>query len=179
MVDCCCDIVGWHICTHGNSGFPLSFFADRGCQIRVHPFSFAEYCQALDSADKAAAFADYLIWGGMPLAASRRDASQRLGRVSCGVRAKATLLPLNAWREIALRVPVSRRRRPCVRQRVVGSSKGLLRPLQRIAFQDSNARRTRAKHQPCKRRIHRRIRVLQATIRNITTKMKSCLRDSA
>ena len=52
-------------------------FADRGCQIRVHPFSFAEYCQALDSADKAAAFADYLIWGGMPLAVTETDDRER------------------------------------------------------------------------------------------------------
>ena len=37
-------------------------FADRGCQIRVHPFSFAEYCQALKPVDKSAAFNDYLIW---------------------------------------------------------------------------------------------------------------------
>jgi len=52
-------------------------FADRGCQIRVHPFSFAEYCQALDSVDKAAAFADYLIWGGMPLAVAETDDRER------------------------------------------------------------------------------------------------------
>ena len=62
---------------------------------------------------------------------------------------------------------------------VFGNESSGLPPLQRIAFQDPHARRTRAKHQPCKRRLHRRVRVLQATIRNITTKMKSCLRVSA
>lgn len=52
-------------------------FADRGCQIRVHPFSFAEYCQALDPSDKTSAFADYLIWGGMPLAVAEADDRER------------------------------------------------------------------------------------------------------
>lgn len=52
-------------------------FADRGCQIRVHPFSFVEYCQALDPSDKASAFADYLIWGGMPLAVAEADDRER------------------------------------------------------------------------------------------------------
>ena len=45
-----------------------SNFADRGYQIRMHPFSFSEYCQALQPEDKAEAFSRYLIWGGMPLA---------------------------------------------------------------------------------------------------------------
>ena len=52
-------------------------FADRGCQIRVHPFSFAEYCQALQPQDKASAFEQYLIWGGMPLAVAESDARVR------------------------------------------------------------------------------------------------------
>ena len=52
-------------------------FADRGCQIRVHPFSFAEYCQTLDPSDKTSAFADYLIWGGMPLAVAEADDRER------------------------------------------------------------------------------------------------------
>ncbi len=52
-------------------------FADRGCQIRVHPFSFAEYCQALGSQDRAEAFEQYLIWGGMPLAVAEKDDRER------------------------------------------------------------------------------------------------------
>ena len=52
-------------------------FADRGCQIRVHPFSFGEYCQALQPTDKADAFEQYLIWGGMPLAVAEPDARIR------------------------------------------------------------------------------------------------------
>lgn len=52
-------------------------FADRGCQIRVHPFSFAEYCQALGVVDKASAFHDYLAWGGMPLAVAEPDYRER------------------------------------------------------------------------------------------------------
>jgi len=52
-------------------------FADRGCQIRAHPFSFAEYCQALQPTDKAAAFEQYLVWGGMPLAVAEPDSRSR------------------------------------------------------------------------------------------------------
>lgn len=43
-------------------------FADRGYQIRMHPLSFSEYCEALRPSDKWEAFGRYLIWGGMPLA---------------------------------------------------------------------------------------------------------------
>ena len=52
-------------------------FADRGVQIQVRPFSFAEYCGALKPADKAAAFGQYLIWGGMPLAVLEQDGRKR------------------------------------------------------------------------------------------------------
>ena len=52
-------------------------FADRGCQIRVHPFSFAEYCDALKPSDLAAAFDSYLLWGGMPLAVAEPDDGER------------------------------------------------------------------------------------------------------
>ena len=55
-------------------------FADRGCQIRVHPFSFAEYCEATHPADKAEAFAKYLVWGGD--AAGRRGSRRPRTRVS-------------------------------------------------------------------------------------------------
>ena len=48
-------------------------FGDRGVQIRVHPFSFAEYCEALDVTDTSDAFSRYLIWGGMPLAVAEPD----------------------------------------------------------------------------------------------------------
>ena len=52
-------------------------FADRGCQIRGHPFSFVEYCTALGAEDKLAAFDQYLIWGGMPLAVTETDGQAR------------------------------------------------------------------------------------------------------
>lgn len=48
-------------------------FADRGSQIRMHPFSFAEYCEAIHAEDKLAAFDRYLVWGGMPLAVAESD----------------------------------------------------------------------------------------------------------
>ena len=63
-------------------------FADRGCQIRVHPFSFAEYCEATHPADKAEAFAKYLVWGGMPLAVAEADDRERASRFQ-GCRAFA------------------------------------------------------------------------------------------
>ena len=52
-------------------------FADRGSQIRVYPFSFAEYCAALAPEDKLAAFDDYLVWGGMPLAVLEPNDDER------------------------------------------------------------------------------------------------------
>jgi len=55
-----------------------SNFADRGVQIRVHPFSFAEYCEALHPTDLAAAFDRYLLWGGMPLAVAEPNDRERV-----------------------------------------------------------------------------------------------------
>lgn len=52
-------------------------FADRGFQIRLRPFSFAEYCEARNLEDKAAALADYLVWGGMPVAVAEDDPKAR------------------------------------------------------------------------------------------------------
>jgi predicted AAA+ superfamily ATPase len=52
-------------------------FADRGSQIRMHPFSFAEYCEVIQAEDKLAAFDQYLVWGGMPLAVAESDDSLR------------------------------------------------------------------------------------------------------
>ena len=54
-----------------------SNFADRGLQIRVHPFSFAEYCEAIRPTDCAAAFDQYLLWGGMPLAVEETNDRER------------------------------------------------------------------------------------------------------
>jgi len=54
-----------------------SNFADRGVQIRVHPFSFAEYCDALKPDDLSKAFDQYLLWGGMPLAVAEPDERER------------------------------------------------------------------------------------------------------
>ena len=52
-------------------------FADRGYNIRLHPFSFSEYCQATSATDKAEAFDSYLVWGGMPLAVAEPDDAAR------------------------------------------------------------------------------------------------------
>ena len=54
-----------------------SNFADRGVQIRIHPFSFAEYCDALKPIDLSTAFDHYLLWGGMPLAVAEPDDRER------------------------------------------------------------------------------------------------------
>lgn len=53
-------------------------FADRGFQIRMHPFSFAEFCDATGANDKLAAFDRYLVWGGMPLAVAETDDRLRM-----------------------------------------------------------------------------------------------------
>ena len=48
-------------------------FRDRGVEIRLHPFSFAEYLQATGYADKSEALSAYMIWGGMPVAVMEAD----------------------------------------------------------------------------------------------------------
>lgn len=51
-------------------------FRDRSYEIRLRPFSFSEY-YAASGKEKADAFEDYLIWGGMPLAALEKDDIER------------------------------------------------------------------------------------------------------
>lgn len=51
-------------------------FRDRGVEIRLHPFSFAEYITAV-KVEKAQAWEQYLIWGGMPLATLEKDDTER------------------------------------------------------------------------------------------------------
>ena len=40
-------------------------FRDRGDEVRIHPLTFGEYHSAVGG-DKSDAWADYLVWGGMP-----------------------------------------------------------------------------------------------------------------
>jgi predicted AAA+ superfamily ATPase len=51
-------------------------FRDRGTEIRVQPLSFAEY-HAFRKGDKGDDWADYLLWGGMPVAALEEDEQER------------------------------------------------------------------------------------------------------
>jgi len=46
-------------------------FRDRGFEIKVYPLSLGEYIEAT-GLDKSEAFDEYLIWGGMPMAALER-----------------------------------------------------------------------------------------------------------
>ncbi|MBR4400736.1 MAG: ATP-binding protein [Synergistes sp.] len=50
----------------------LTEFRGRSDEIRVHPLSFAEY-YAFTGGDKAEAFDDYALYGGLPLILSRPD----------------------------------------------------------------------------------------------------------
>lgn len=54
-----------------------SNFADRGVEIRIHPFTFSEYCEATAPTDISTAFDRYLIWGGMPLSVAEDDDRER------------------------------------------------------------------------------------------------------
>lgn len=54
-----------------------SNFADRGVEIRIHPFTFSEYCEATAPTDISTAFDRYLIWGGMPLSVVEDDDRER------------------------------------------------------------------------------------------------------
>ena len=51
-------------------------FRDRGTEIRVQPLSFAEY-HAFKQGEKGDDWADYLLWGGMPLAVVEEDEQER------------------------------------------------------------------------------------------------------
>ena len=51
-------------------------FRDRGFEIRVYPLSLGEYIEAT-GLDKSEAFDEYLIWGGMPMAALERNDTVR------------------------------------------------------------------------------------------------------
>ena len=51
-------------------------FKDRGFEIRVHPLSFGEFVSA-SGMEKAEAFEEYLIWGGMPAAVLERNDAMR------------------------------------------------------------------------------------------------------
>lgn len=51
-------------------------FRDRGFEIKVYPLSLGEYVEAT-GLDKGDAFDEYLIWGGMPMAALEREDSAR------------------------------------------------------------------------------------------------------
>ena len=51
-------------------------FRDRGVEIRMFPLSFAEY-YAVSGLEKADAWENYVIWGGMPLAVLEPDEIER------------------------------------------------------------------------------------------------------
>ena len=51
-------------------------FRDRGTEIRMFPLSFAEY-YAVSGLEKADAWAEYVIYGGMPLAVLEQDEAER------------------------------------------------------------------------------------------------------
>jgi len=51
-------------------------FRDRGDEIRVHPLTFAE-CLSVANKEKAEAWADYLVYGGMPGAVEKPTPEQK------------------------------------------------------------------------------------------------------
>ena len=53
-------------------------FRDRGDEVRVHPLTFAEYMTVADK-EKSDAWAEYLVYGGMPGIIERHGAEQKKG----------------------------------------------------------------------------------------------------
>ncbi len=51
-------------------------FRDRGIEIRLHPFSFAEF-YSVSEMEKAEAWEEYLVYGGMPLAVLEKNPRER------------------------------------------------------------------------------------------------------
>lgn len=54
----------------------ITEFRGRGDQIKVYPFSFAEYCSAYNG-DKYEAWSDYLTYGGLPLILSKKSDEEK------------------------------------------------------------------------------------------------------
>ena len=54
----------------------LTIFRGRGDEVRIHPFSFAEYYGCVGG-DKTTAFQDYMAFGGMPLSVLQEDEQER------------------------------------------------------------------------------------------------------
>ncbi len=54
----------------------LTIFRGRGDEVRIHPFSFAEYYGCVGG-DKTTAFQDYMVFGGMPLSVMQEDEQER------------------------------------------------------------------------------------------------------
>ena len=54
----------------------LSGFRDRGHEVKIHPFSFAEFYSAVGG-DRRTAWKEYLYHGGMPLVLSFKDAKSK------------------------------------------------------------------------------------------------------
>lgn len=52
-------------------------FRDRGSEIRLYPLSFSEYC-SIAGKEKAEAWADYIVYGGMPLAVLEPDEKEKV-----------------------------------------------------------------------------------------------------
>ena len=48
----------------------MTEFRDRGDEIHIMPLTFKEYCEGLNITEYEKAFGEYLIYGGMPLAAT-------------------------------------------------------------------------------------------------------------
>ena len=56
----------------------LTAFRGRGDEVRVYPFSFREYYEAIGGGDKADAFANYALYGGMPLAMLQKTETDKV-----------------------------------------------------------------------------------------------------
>jgi len=56
-------------------------FRDRGSEIRMFPLSFSEF-YAMSGAEKADAWAEYVVYGGMPLAVLEPNESERANYLS-------------------------------------------------------------------------------------------------
>ena len=62
----------------------LTIFRGRGDEVRIHPFSFAEYYGCVGG-DKTTAFQDYMAFGGMPLSVLQEDEQERRDYLSSSI----------------------------------------------------------------------------------------------
>lgn len=64
----------------------LTEFRGRGDEVRVHPFSFSEFCSAYPEKDQRSLWHEYMTFGGMPELLNKHDDKQKMAYLDSLIR---------------------------------------------------------------------------------------------